>query len=116
MVQYKYALKSVKLQILHDVETAFHVVSKLVSIGHSSNLFISYIESLTFMLITRAHTTGVVSATTALFTEQFRSSFPDSSMPIKCTCWKNIRVPWVKRTYVGFVLLGEKSPSRLCDV
>ena len=45
---------------------------------------------------------------TAQLMEHFRSSFPDCSITLKMHMLEEHTVPWAKRTYVRFGLLGEQ--------
>ena len=50
---------------------------------------------------------------TAQLMEHFRSSFPDCSITLKMHMLEELRVPWAKRTYVGFGLLGEQGAESI---
>ncbi|KAL5517066.1 hypothetical protein EMCRGX_G002534 [Ephydatia muelleri] len=47
----------------------------------------------------------------AHFMEDFRSSFPDSSIPVKMHMLEDHTVPWARKTHVG--LLGEQGAESI---
>ena len=49
----------------------------------------------------------------AHFMEDFRSSFPDSSIPVKMHMLEEHTVPWARKTHVGFGLLGEQGAESI---
>ena len=49
----------------------------------------------------------------ACFMKDFRSSFPDSTIPVKMHMLEEHTVPWVRRTHVGFGLLGEQGAESI---
>ena len=49
----------------------------------------------------------------AHFMEDFRSSLPDSSIPVKMHMLEEHTVPWARKTHVGFGLLGEQGAESI---
>ena len=45
--------------------------------------------------------------------QDFRSSFPDCSIPVKMHMLEEHAVPWARRTHVGFGLLGEQGAESI---
>ena len=49
----------------------------------------------------------------ARFMEDFRSSFPDRSIPVKMHMLEEHTVPWARKTHVGFGLLAEQGAESI---